>query len=50
MSGTVLGAEDATGKRQSQPSRGPHSGGKADNKYISKLVKVISGAGKCDGG
>lgn len=44
MSGTVLGAEDATGEDGVGPWGACTPGGKADSKYTSKLIKVISGA------
>lgn len=44
VSGTVLGAEDATGEDSISPRGACTPGGKADSKYTSKLIKVISGA------
>lgn len=46
--GTVLGAEGITGKGRVSLRGACTPSGKAGNKYTSKLVKITSGAGKCE--
>ena len=43
-----LGAEDITGKGRVSLRGACTPSGKAGNKYTSKLVKITSGAGKCE--
>lgn len=48
VSDTVLGAVHATGEDRVSPPGACTPGRMVDNKYIRKLIKVISHAGKCE--